>query len=71
MSCKHPLKELIIISNDDGHGNENGKKAEGLDKKKKKTLHVHHAVLYISLPPSFCGGGETQDKDFLFFFFLT
>ena len=47
---------------------------------KKKTLHVHHAVLYLSLPLpslhnhkvklpnfSFCGERETQDKDFLFF----
>ena len=28
-------------TNDDGDGKENGK---------KKTLHVHHAILYISLP---------------------
>ena len=48
---------------------------------KKKTLHVHHAVLDLYSPSlynhnvklpnfSFCGGRETQDKDFLFFFNL-
>ena len=37
------------FSNDDGDGNENGKKAIGLISK-TTTLHVHHAFLYISLP---------------------
>ena len=37
------------FSNDDGDGNNNGKKAIGLISK-TTTLHVHHAFLYISLP---------------------
>ena len=37
------------VSNDDGDGNEKGKKAIGL-KYKITTLHVHHAFCYISLP---------------------
>ena len=36
------------LSNDDGDGNENDKKALGL-LSKTTTLHVHHALLYISL----------------------
>ena len=39
------------LSDDDGDGNENGKKAIGLDMTSKTTtLHVHHSFLYISLP---------------------
>ena len=38
------------LRNKHGDGNENGKKAIGLDKRKTTTLHVHHAFLYISLP---------------------
>ena len=37
------------FSNDDGNGNENAKKAVVLSSK-TTTLHVHHAILYISLP---------------------
>ena len=37
------------LSNYDGYNNENGKKAIGLDWR-NTTLHVHHALLYISLP---------------------
>ena len=37
------------VSNDDGDGNEDIKKVMGL-LSKKKTFHVHHAFLYISLP---------------------
>ena len=37
------------FSNDDGDGNENGKKAIGL-LRKITTLLVHHTFLYISLP---------------------
>ena len=37
------------LNNDDGDGNENGKKVLGLDSE-TTTLHVHHAFLYISLP---------------------
>ena len=40
---------LGSLSNDDGDGNENGKKVMGLDSE-TTTLHVHHAFLYISLP---------------------
>ena len=38
------------FNNDDGDGSENVKKAIGL-LNKTTTLHVHHAFLYISLPP--------------------
>ena len=38
------------LRNDDGDGNENGKKAIGLNSGKTTTLHVHHAFLYASLP---------------------
>ena len=37
------------LRNDDGDGNESGKKAIGLISK-TTTLHVHHVFLYISLP---------------------
>ena len=40
---------LGSLSNDDGDGNDNGKKVMGLDSE-TTTLHVHHAFLYISLP---------------------
>ena len=40
---------LGSLSNDDGDGNENGKKVIGLDSE-TTTLHVHHSFLYISLP---------------------
>ena len=43
------ILSLGSLSNDDGDGNENGKKAIGLISK-TTTLHVHHAFLYISLP---------------------
>ena len=34
------------LSNDDGDGNDNGKKSIGFDWQNNK--HVHHAFLYIS-----------------------
>ena len=37
------------LSNYDGDVNENSKKSMDLDKK-KKTLQVHHALLYASQP---------------------
>ena len=37
------------VRNDDGDGNENGKKAMDLFSK-TTTLHVQHTFLYISLP---------------------
>ena len=37
------------LSNDDSGGEEKDKKAIALDLQ-NKTLHVHHAFLYISLP---------------------
>ena len=62
----------MSLRNDDDDGNENGKKAIGLDMTSKTTtLHVHHAFLYISLPslhdynvklPNF------KDNNFLFLF---
>ena len=39
----------MSFSNGDGDGNENGKKAIGLISK-TTTLHMHHTILYISLP---------------------
>ena len=39
----------LYISNDDGDGNENVKKAI-VSLSKKTTLNVHHAFLYIFLP---------------------
>ena len=74
----HTRENSSRLSNDDGDGNENVKKAIGL-LSKTTSLHVH-AFLYISLPllhdydvkmPSFTfyGGRKTSD-DKLFFFFL-
>ena len=40
---------LGSFSNDDGDGNENGKKAKSLISKTTR-LHVNHTFLYISLP---------------------
>ena len=40
---------LGSFSNDDGDGNENGKKAKSVISKTKR-LHVHHTFLCISLP---------------------
>ena len=67
------------LSNDDGNGNENVKKAIGL-LSKTTSLHVRHAFLYISLPllhdydvkmPSFTFyGGRKASDDKLFFLFL-
>ena len=70
-------RHLGSLRNDDGDGNENGKKAIGLIKKKTTTttLHLHHALLYISLPSfhdydvklpnlTFCGGREQKTTTF-------
>ena len=48
---KLSVREMSVgsFSNDDGDGNENVKKAIGL-LSKTTSLHVHHAILYISLP---------------------
>ena len=68
--CFYFFKENVQngerFSNDDGDGNENGKKAIGLDWQ-SRPLHVLHDFLYLSLPSShdyqvklpivtFCGG---------------
>ena len=66
------------LSNDDGGGEEKDKKAIALDWQ-NKTLHVHHAFLYISLPSlhnydvklssfSFNEGRERKERIFFFFF---
>ena len=47
--CIANLLKLGSLSNDDGDGNENVKTAVGL-LTKTTSLHVHHALLYISLP---------------------
>ena len=70
--------KLGSLSNDDGDGNENDKRAIGLDWQ-TTTLHVHHAFLYISLPSlhdydvellnfTFYGGREHKTTTFYFFF---
>ena len=48
---KLSVREMSVgsFSNDDGDGNENVKKAIGL-LSKTTSLHVHYAILYISLP---------------------
>ena len=66
------------FSNDDGDGNGDGnedvKKALGL-LRKTTTLHVHHVVLYISLPHDydakipnckFYGGGKQATTNLFF-----
>ena len=74
-------EEIVILgslSNDDGDGNKNFKKAIGL-LSKTISLHVHHAFLYISLPllhdyevkmPSFTfyGGRKQATTNFSFSF---
>ena len=71
------LLRLGSLSNDDGDVNENGKNAIG-STSKKKTFHVHHAFLYISLPllldydvkmPIFMFSGKREHKTTTFFFF--
>ena len=65
------------LRKDNEEGNENGKKAIGLDKQ-TTTLHVHHAFLYISLPslhdfnaklPKFTFGPGREQKTTTFFSF--
>ena len=41
---------LGSLSNDDGDGNENGKKSTELDKQNNNFARTFHAFLYISLP---------------------
>ena len=43
-----PDKLIGSLSNSDGNGNENCKKAMGIYLAKQKLLHVHHPFLYIS-----------------------
>ena len=64
------------LSNNDGDGNEDWKKAIGLISK-TATFHVHHDFLHISLPSlhdynvkppqfAFCRGRRAQENNFLF-----
>ena len=53
------------FSNDDGDGNKNIKKVMGL-LSKKKTFHVHHAFLYISLPS--LHAYDVKISNFIFFY---
>ena len=49
--CESRCVTSGALSNDDGDGNENGKKSNRFTQiSKTTTLHVHHAFLYISLP---------------------
>ena len=70
------LDILGSLSNEDGDGNENGKKAIGLISK-TTTLHLDHAFLNISLPSlhdynvkvpkfTFCQGREHKTTTFIF-----
>ena len=70
------LSLLLILGS---FGNENAKKAMGL-LSKTTTLHVHHAILYISLPslhdygvkmPDFTLYGGRKQATMNFFLFLT
>ena len=72
---------LVIIgslSNDDGDGNENGKKSNRFRLAKQQLLQVHHAFLHICLPslldydvklPNFAFYGGPKHKRTIFFFF--
>ena len=78
MECRRCFSSLLgSLRNDDGDGNENGKKEIGL-LRKTTTLHVHHAFWYISLPSfhdynvktpnfPFCRGREQKTTTFFFF----
>ena len=79
MEIKLTAADLVeSFSNEDGDGNERGKKAIGLISK-TTTLHVHHTFLYISLPslknydvkmPNFTFYEEQKSDDELFVLFL-
>ena len=77
-SLSNGLLILGSFSNDDDDGSENVKKTIGL-LSKTTTLHVHHAFLYISLPPlqdynvkmpnfTFYGGRKQATTNFSFSF---
>ena len=62
---------LGSLSNDDGDGNENGKKSTELDKQNNNFARAVHAFLYTSLPsvhdydvemPNFTFSGELENK---------
>ena len=66
------------LSNDDGDGNENCKKAKGLDWRNNNFARAHHASWYISCPSlhdynvkvpcfTFCRGREHKTTSFLYF----
>ena len=66
------------LSNDDGDGNENCKKAIGLDWRNNNFARAHHASWYISWPSlhgynvkvpyfTFCRGREHKTTSFLYF----
>ena len=66
------------LSNENGDSNENSKEATGLNWKKKTTLHMCHAFLYISLlplhdynvkMPNFMFSGGHEHKITIFFSF--
>ena len=70
-------KIIGSLGNDDGDGNEDGKKEVGLISK-TTTFHAHHAFWYISLPSShdydlkapkftFCRGREHKATTFFSF----
>ena len=78
---KLSVREMSVasLSNDDGDGNENFKKAIGL-LSKTTSLHVHHAFLYIFCLPllhdcdvkmpsfTFYGGRKQSKTNFSFSF---
>ena len=73
---KLSVREMSVGNFSNGDGNENVKKAIGL-LSKTTSLHVHHAILYISLPllhdydvkmPSFTFYGGRKQATTKFFF---
>ena len=70
---------LGSLSNDDGDGNENGKRATELDQQNDNFARAFHAFLYTSLPslhdydvemPNFAFSGELEHKATTSFFFF-
>ena len=67
------------LSNDDGDGSENGKRATELDKQNNNFARAFHASLYTSLPsvhdydvemPNLTFSGELENKATTSFFFF-
>ena len=64
------LGSLSLLSNEDGHGNEKGKKAIGLDWQNNNFARCYTTITWKCLTSPFVETG-TQDNNFLFFFSWT